>query len=520
MPQLKKRWQSKLHRRIHRKKSIGNNLQPLNRHSLQIRRPGNRQPGHFHLRQSANLGYSAQNKSKRRQIPSKSRKALAAQRKIQKHLISNNPKRSPRANLVQALNLPHLAKVPGWIIRVNHNHPASPRSNSPLQLMKINLPTMIVNERIPHQLHIRQFRQVIKQRIRRRRNQNLVARIAKQPKNEGVSLASRSSQEKFVNRNAIPPPSEIFRNCTPRDCKPARLGRISKRTRMRKRRKNRSIMRKSTFSRIRNGKIEQSTARIPMPLQSQAQGINSQIPIRPRRKQSKALVATLSCPESVRRITAASHAKFRRRRPLTALNPPRLQPIIHGKPETVRRTRKHDTQNKSRHRPNNYPSILGNRVPVRKKHQHQINREQHPGRQRICENHPANVITRLPKIRESADGALRQHFIRPANKDPPLMTMRAAIMQRIAQSQNKRWPRTRARRSHTTIVAWNQRYPPNSRSTTLNPPPCPADVFSGHQLARVAARPAFLLASRVAIAMPNSIGETRTWLRRKPQKGK
>src|ERR1700690_2091150 len=219
-PQLKKRTQSKLHRRIQRKKSIRNHLQPLNRHPFQIRRPRNRQPSHLHLRQSTNLRYPAQSKSKRRQIPSKSSKALAAQRKIQKHLISNNPKRSPRANLIQARDLRHLAKMPGRIIRVNHNHPASPRSNRPLQLMKINLPTMVVNQRIPNQLHIRQFRQIIKQRIRRRRNQNLVPNIAKQPQNKRVSLASRGSQKKFANPNAIPPRSVIIRNRNPRDLKP------------------------------------------------------------------------------------------------------------------------------------------------------------------------------------------------------------------------------------------------------------------------------------------------------------
>jgi len=155
--------------------------------------------------------------------------------------------------------------MPGRIIRVNHDHSASPRSNRPLQFVKINLPTMIENERIAHQFHIRHLRQIIKQGIRRRRNQNLVAGIAKQTENERVSLASRSSKKNIARRDAIPPRGVIIRNCNTRDLKPASVWRIRERRRVHKRRKNRSIISKATFGRIRNGEIEQRTPRSAVP---------------------------------------------------------------------------------------------------------------------------------------------------------------------------------------------------------------------------------------------------------------
>src|SRR5256885_4029833 len=59
----------------------------------------------------------------------------------------------------------------------------------------INLPAMVVNKRVRHQIHVLQIAQKIEQRIARLRNQNLVFGIAKQTKDVRVTLAGAGDRK-------------------------------------------------------------------------------------------------------------------------------------------------------------------------------------------------------------------------------------------------------------------------------------------------------------------------------------
>jgi len=48
---------------------------------------------------------------------------------------------------------------------MHHDNPAGPRRNGLLQCMKIDLPSVVVEQRIPHQVDILNVRQKIEQRI-------------------------------------------------------------------------------------------------------------------------------------------------------------------------------------------------------------------------------------------------------------------------------------------------------------------------------------------------------------------
>src|SRR5215467_2435370 len=107
-----------------------------------------------------------------------------------------------RASRVQSFHFSAFREMPRWIVGMYKDECARMRGDGALQRVKIDLPTMIVNKRIPHQADVLKVGEKIKKRIARRWNRNLVSGITQQPEYIRISLARARGQEDVVNIHA------------------------------------------------------------------------------------------------------------------------------------------------------------------------------------------------------------------------------------------------------------------------------------------------------------------------------
>src|SRR5438094_10612555 len=86
---------------------------------------------------------------------------------------------------------------------IGMHHDQRPRSwcDCLLHRVEINLPAMVVNQRITSELHVLNVRKKIEQRIARCGNEDFITPTAHQPKDERVGLAHASPVVKAGRRN-------------------------------------------------------------------------------------------------------------------------------------------------------------------------------------------------------------------------------------------------------------------------------------------------------------------------------
>ena len=70
------------------------------------------------------------------------------------------------------------------------------------QRRKINLPAVVIEQRVAHKFYVTEIRKEVEQRIARRRNQDFIAGIAEQAKDERVCFARPGRQQEIVFVNA------------------------------------------------------------------------------------------------------------------------------------------------------------------------------------------------------------------------------------------------------------------------------------------------------------------------------
>ncbi len=209
---------------------------------------------------------------------------------IQKNFIDDERQPVLLANPLQLPPLRLLCKVPRRVVRMHHRNRLRPRRHPRPQLRKINLPPVVVHQRIRHQPYIFDLRQKIEQRIARLSDQHLVARIAQQAEQPAVRFA-RAGRQKNPFRPGLRAPSRVIpahRLARPRHS--ARLRIVDQRLAIPERRQNpRLVVRKAALCRIRRRQIEHRQPRSPPLPQSTRQPRLLHIPRRPRRK-SHALI--------------------------------------------------------------------------------------------------------------------------------------------------------------------------------------------------------------------------------------
>ena len=124
---------------------------------------------------------------------------------VQKNLIHDQRQPMFRADLLQDRPLRGLGVVPSRIIWVHQRNRSSPQSNPLPQRSRIKMPTVVVKERISDQTNIVQIGQKIKERIARLGDQHLIARIAKQPKQDSYKPRWCWSSERYCSGSTASP---------------------------------------------------------------------------------------------------------------------------------------------------------------------------------------------------------------------------------------------------------------------------------------------------------------------------
>src|ERR1700674_3773020 len=124
--------------------------------------------------------------------------------------------------------------------------------------MEIDLPSVIVKQRIADQLNILDVRQKIEKRIARRRNQKFIARIAKRSKNVGICFARARGEENIFDRDFVFAFSVVTSNGAASGFQSLRIRFIRKRRWVAQRiQDGGAIVFESAFRGIRNRQIEQ-----------------------------------------------------------------------------------------------------------------------------------------------------------------------------------------------------------------------------------------------------------------------
>src|SRR5207302_10400241 len=96
---------------------------------------------------------------------SKARRQIMAQREVQEHFVRDERHLLFCTKLVERRQFSRFNEAPRWIIGMDHNNSARLRNDRLPQAVQIDLPAMIVDQRIRLDLYILDVRQKIKQRI-------------------------------------------------------------------------------------------------------------------------------------------------------------------------------------------------------------------------------------------------------------------------------------------------------------------------------------------------------------------
>ena len=86
---------------------------------------------------------------------------------------------------------------------MDHDNASRARRDGLLERMHVNVPAVIVKQRIADELYVIHVGQKIKERITGRGDQEFVAGIAEQAKNERVSFTGAGGEEQIVDGNML-----------------------------------------------------------------------------------------------------------------------------------------------------------------------------------------------------------------------------------------------------------------------------------------------------------------------------
>ena len=217
-----------------------------------------------------------------------------AVRVIEENFIGHNGHVARGANLSEFRGLARLHQRSRGIIGMHDEHGSRSRRERRAQGGKIDLPAVIVQQRVSHQANVGEVREKFKKRIARRRSQNFVARFAEQTKKVAVSFTrSRGQDNPFrVNRRRrLRKPSAtriIPGNRLPRAEQAFAFRTVDQRARIGQRPENFLLrIRKSAGGGIRGRQIQDFRSASPQLFESPRQTVRFQPPIRARCKHGR-----------------------------------------------------------------------------------------------------------------------------------------------------------------------------------------------------------------------------------------
>src|SRR5229473_6754011 len=171
---------------------------------------------------------------------------------------------------------------------MNDDDSARSRRNGLLQGMKIDLPSVVVKERVARQLDVLDFREKVEERVTRRRNQKFVAGITQRSKDVGIRFTGAGREENILGRNVVLARSVIGGDGLASGLQSLGIWFVGESRRVAQRFQNsRAIITEAAFRGIRNGQIKKRLPCRAMRCQRLAQPVRRQIPICSLRKHSR-----------------------------------------------------------------------------------------------------------------------------------------------------------------------------------------------------------------------------------------
>src|SRR5208282_1128800 len=188
----------KLHGSVHREKSISDDLEARSCFSNHFLRTAGRHPGKLHLRESRNLGYSTQSESERVGVGDKTAPHTAVKRVVEKNFIHHQSQTVVTAESVECRGFHGRYIRAGWVVGMNENHGARPWGGRFVERIEVDLPAVIVEQRIRHEFNVSKIGEKLEQRITRLRYKNLVSGIAEQTEDIRISFAGAGGQKQAL----------------------------------------------------------------------------------------------------------------------------------------------------------------------------------------------------------------------------------------------------------------------------------------------------------------------------------
>src|SRR6266404_2639983 len=188
----------KLHGSVHGEKGVGDDLEARSRFGHHFFRAAGGHPGKFHLRESRNLGHSTESKSERVGVTDEAATRRAIMRIIEKDLIHNQSQTAVTTENIERRGFCGTDEGAGWVVGMDENDGSRPDGGCFVERIEIDLPTVIVEQRIRNEFNVAEIGQKLEQRVARLGYKNLVAGIAEQTKDVRVGFAGACGQDQAL----------------------------------------------------------------------------------------------------------------------------------------------------------------------------------------------------------------------------------------------------------------------------------------------------------------------------------
>src|SRR5579859_2072686 len=122
-------------------------------------------------------------------------------RKIEEHFVGNDRNLARRTDLIESEHFLRLAIIPGGVVGVDDDDGSRTRRDGVFDGVEINLPAEVIDQRIAHESHVMNVREKIEEWIARRRDKNLIARIAECTTSKRICFAGAGGQKNVLKGN-------------------------------------------------------------------------------------------------------------------------------------------------------------------------------------------------------------------------------------------------------------------------------------------------------------------------------
>ena len=177
----------------------------------------------------------------------------------------------------------------GGIIRMDNDNAAAARRDRRIEGVKVDLPAVVVNERVANQAHVLNVCEKIEKRIAGSGDQDFVTWIAEKTKDEGIGFAGAGGQQNVVGWHRVAASRVVAGDCFACREKSSWFWLVGEGTRIREGCENFLVrVGEAAFDGVRSSQIDQRLTGEAMARERFAQAIRREIPVRSVCKQIQA----------------------------------------------------------------------------------------------------------------------------------------------------------------------------------------------------------------------------------------